>query len=204
MIKNCFKIICLMAFINIGCSAQKTSTQNTLQDNIKSVGSQAPIEDEELQKLQSENDLVIAYAVENFAWARSIDYKIIAQKNNEWKGYRYHKNLMANDVASPTTFNAVPVNKSACDELLSYITEKNAWTIKGDNGSNFCTNGAKQCNINDAPGARLWLITKDAVVNPSYYAPEFYERCCHDEQRSLFLSITQKIATIVGNKNAEQ
>ena len=38
------------------------------------------IEDSVLQKLQAENDLIIAYAVENFAWVKSIDYHIISAK----------------------------------------------------------------------------------------------------------------------------
>ena len=198
MIKNLFKLICIMALINTGCSAQK----NILENNVDVPGTkQQPIEDSILRKLQTENDLVIAYAVENFAWVRSIDYHIIAQKNNEWKGYSYHLNLMHNASGSPTIIKDVIVNNAACNAALNYINENKAWTIPGDSGNGFCNDGNKNCNINDAASARLWIITKNTVVNPSYYAPEFFEKCCPDKQRGLFVSITKKIAAIFGSNN---
>jgi hypothetical protein len=94
--------------------------------------------------------------------------------------------------------HAVTVDNAACDSLLNYITEKKAWDIKGDTGDGFCADGNKHCNINDASGSRLWVITKNAAINPSYYAPDFYERCCPEQQRGLFLSITKKITAIAG------
>ena len=36
------------------------------------------------------------------------------------------------------------------------------------------------------PVQGLWIITKTAAINPSYYAPEFYENCCPEKQRGLF------------------
>ncbi len=133
MIKNCFKIILVIALMNLGCSAQK----NSLVSNIETFGNKQPIEDSILQKLQTENDLVISYAVENFAWVRSMDFHIITQKNNEWTGYIYHKNLMTNAAGSPTSITANNVDKTACDSLLNYITDNKAWTIKGDSGNGF-------------------------------------------------------------------
>ncbi len=186
-----------MAALNLGCSAQKSS----LVSNIDASGDKQPIEDSVLQKMQAENDLVIAFAVENFAWVKSINYRILTHNNNEWKGYLYHKNLMQNASAgSPTSMHAVTVNNAACDSLLNYITEKKAWDIKGDSGNGFCADGSKRCNINDASGSRLWIITKNAAINPSYYAPDFYESCCPEQQRGLFLSITKKITAIAGEK----
>jgi hypothetical protein len=199
MIKNFFKIIAVMCLINAGCSAQK----NVLVNNIEISGNKEPIEDSELHKLQTENDLIIAYAVENFAWVKSMDYHIIAQKNGEWKGYKYHRNLMTNNAGSPTTITEEKVDRATCDAILNYITEKKAWTIKGDSEDGFCTDGNKNCNINDASSLRLWIITKNAAIDPSYYAPDFFEKCCSDEQRGLFLSITKKIAAALDN-NAEQ
>ncbi|MEO8711707.1 MAG: hypothetical protein ABI405_06255 [Parafilimonas sp.] len=188
-----------MALINTGCSAQKNIPEN----NVDGPGSnKQPIEDSILRKLQTENDLVIAYAVENFAWVRSIDYRIIAQKNNEWKGYNYHLNLMRGSSAgSPTVVTEAVVNKESCNSVLNYINENKAWAIPGDSGDGFCNDGNTKCNINDAASARLWIITKNTVVNPSYYAPEFFEKCCPDKQRGLFLSITKKIAAIFGSSN---
>ncbi len=63
----------------------------------------------------------------------------------------------------------------------------------------FCMDGNKNCNINDAAGLRLWIISKNAAISPYYYAPDFYEKCCPDKQRGLFLSITKKIAAVFGD-----
>lgn len=179
------------------CKAQK----DLLVTNVESSAGKQPVEDSVLQKLQSENDLVIASAVENFAWVRSIDYKIIAQNHGEWKAYKYHKNLMRSNAGSPTSLSAVDIDKTAADSILNYLTEKQAWTIKGDAENGPC-NGNGNCNINDAASARLWVITKNAALNPSYYAPEFYQDCCPNEQRALFISITKKIAAIVNEASA--
>ena len=183
-----------MALITTGCSAQK----NLLITSIESSPGKNTVEDSALQKLQSENDIVIAYAIENFAWVKSIDYQIIAQKDGEWKGYRYHKNLMRSNAGSPTSFSNVAVNSRDCDAFLNYLTDNKAWEIKGDQQGNFCSDGNQNCNINDAASARLWMITKNSAINPSYYAPDFFQKCCPDTQRGLFLSITKKISTITG------
>lgn len=189
-----FKSFILIVLLSIGCKAQ----QNLLEKNIGTTANKQIIEDSVLSKLQSENDLVVAYAIENFAWARSISYRIVAKNNNVWQGYVYHKNLMNNSTASPSVLNKINVNNASCDSLISYLTVNKAWLIKGDADGNFCNDVNKKCNINDAPGARLWMTTKSAAMNAGYYAPEFYEQCCPgNEQRKLFISVTEKIAAIV-------
>jgi hypothetical protein len=198
MIKYWINLIAVIAVMSTGCNAQK----NMLTDNINAVANKEPVEDSVLQRLQSENDLVIAYAVESFAWVKSINYRVLTKSNGEWKGYVYHKNLMRNNAGSPTTFTTAAVDKAACDALLNYLTENEAWKIKGDSGNGFCSDGNKNCNINDANSARLWLMTKTGVLNPSYYAPDFFENCCPDKQRGLFVSITKKITDIVADEGA--
>src|SRR6478735_502072 len=193
MMKHWLILIIAIVFMNAGCKAQK----NMLTENINNAADKQPVEDSILQKLQSENDLVIAFAVEKYAWVRSIDYRILAQNNHEWKGYIYHKNLMSNNTGSPTTASEIKVDKTAADALLNFLTENKAWTIKGDSENGFCADGNKNCNINDAAGSRLWLITKTAAINPAYYAPDFFENCCPEKQRGLFLAITKKIAGIL-------
>ncbi len=200
MMKHWINLITVITVMSTGCSAQK----NMLTENINAAVVQQPIEDSVLQKLQSENDLVIAYAVEKFAWIKSIDYRILAHNNGEWKGYVYHRNLMANNAGSPTTLTPATVDKAAGDALLNYLTENKAWTIKGDSENGFCADENKNCNINDAASARLWLITKTNALNPSYYAPEFFENCCPEKQRGLFVSITKKIADIVADNGTTE
>lgn len=199
MKQHFFKLFFFMAMVNTGCSAQK----NLVEQNINSSGNKQAIEDDELKKLQSENDLVIAFAVENFAWVKSIDYFIIAKNSNGWKGYKYHHNLMRGNAGTPTSIQSHDVNSTDCDAVVKYISDNEGWNIKGDSGQDFCSDGNKNCNINDAPGSRLWMITKTAYISPSYYAPQFYEKCCPEKQRGIFLSITQKIAGIFGEKEDE-
>jgi hypothetical protein len=186
----------IIVAVFVSCSAQK----NSLMQQVDVLGNDKTIEDSVIRKLRNENDLVIAYAVENFAWVRSINYVIIARKNDEWTGYHYYVNLMRNQSqpGAPGNINPAVVNKSACDSLLQYISQTKAWNIPGDSGQNFCPGSGKGCNINDAAGTRLWIITKKGLINPSYYAPEFFEQCCPgDKDRALFLSITKKIQEIV-------
>ena len=188
----------IFALTLASCMAQKTSIVTMVDET----GNNQPLEDSVLNNLRNNNDIVIAYAVENFAWARKINYTIIAQKNGEWKGYNYEKSLMKQNPSQ--NINSISINKTACDSLANYIMQTKAWMIKGDNGKNFCANGNKNCNIYDVPTERLWVITKQTVINPSYYAPEFYERCCPDKDRALFLSVKKKIENCVSNKNVTQ
>lgn len=176
------------------CKAQK----NSVIKQVDIAGNNQPLEDSVINNLRRDNDILIAYAVENFAWVKTINYLIIAQKNDEWKGYEYKVNLMKQNPSQ--NISPININKASCDSLIDYIMQTKAWTIKGDNGTNFCTNGSKNCNINDAASARLWIITKKTVFNPSYYAPEFYETCCSDKDRALFLSIKNKIESGVNIK----
>jgi len=190
-----FLLSVIIGSVFASCSAQKTS----VMQQVDVLGQDQTIEDSVIRRLRDNNDLVIAYAVENFAWVRSISYLIIAKKNDEWMGYQYHVNLMRNQpqASVPGNINPAEVNKASCDSLLQYITQTKAWNIKGDSGQNFCPDGNNGCNINDAAGARLWIITQKGLVNPSYYAPEFFEECCPDKDRALFLSVTKKIQDIV-------
>lgn len=190
--------ICCM--ITTACSAQK----NIVTEQVNTTTTKQPVEDAVLKKLQGENDLLVAYAIENFAWVRSIDYRILAQQGNEWKAYVYHKNLMPNNAGKPTSFSESTVDKAKADALLKYLADNKAWAIKGDGENAYCADGNKNCTIADASGARLWLITKTSATAPGYYAPEFYQECCPDAQRGLFLSIIQKITGLVADEGVTE
>jgi hypothetical protein len=186
--------VCIIVVLVASCKAQENLSVKKIDD----AGTNQDLEDSVISNLRSNNDIIVAYAVENFAWARSINYIILAQKNGEWKGFRYKRSLMKQNPSQ--SISSVSINNNACDSLLTYVLQTNAWSIKGDNGETFCTNGSKNCNINDAASGRLWIITKKTVFNPSYYAPEFYEKCCPDKDRALFLSIKDKIENCTGSE----
>jgi hypothetical protein len=198
--KHYFVLIFITAIMSSGCSAQK----NTLADNVDASSKKEAIEDDVLKKMQSENDLVIAYAYESFAWVKSIQYFIVAKHGDEWKAFRYYKNMMHNNAGTPTSLTPVAADKSTCEALLKYMTDNKAWTIPGDGENGFCPDGNSNCNINDAAGSRLWIMTKETAINSAYYAAAFYERCCPDKQRGLFVSIGKKIIAITGDGNATE
>lgn len=186
-----FSLLIFVIILFTSCVAQKASIINRFD----AAGKDQPLEDSILNNLRNENDIVIAYAIENFAWVKKIGYKIIAQKDGKWQGYDYTVNLMRTDASR--SIGPAKINEAVCDSLAAYLTQTNAWKIKGDSGTNFCTNGSTNCNINDAASERLWIITKKTVMNPSYYAPEFYEQCCPDINRALFLSVKKKIESCI-------
>ncbi len=190
-ISKIFLLISFIFMIIISCKAKQTSIINKVDE---AAGNKV-LEDSVITNLRNNNDIVIAYADENFAWVRKIDYTILAQQNGVWKGYTYKVSLMKLNPSQ--RISSLNINKNVCDSLVEYLIKNKAWTIKGDTGNVFCANGNANCNINDASSGRLWIITKKAVINPSYYAPEFYENCCPNKERALFLSIKNKIENSV-------
>ena len=125
--------------------------------------------------------------------------------NNEWKGFNYTVNN-----TSHTSSGLMPVNVStdSCNALWKFVKDKEATEIVGDDGKDFCTDQKKNnCNINDGATWRLLFITKNSIADPSYYEPEFYEKCCPgNSNRQLFLQVANKIKSIVGSneKGIEQ
>lgn len=186
-ISKYFFVIIFINVVLISCKAQ----QSSLIEKIDESTTNQHVDDSIINKLRNDNDVIIAYAIENFAWAKTINYKILAQKNNEWKAYVYSVSMMKQNPSK--IFNDVKVDNESCNALIDFISKSSTLNIKGDEGGNFCPNGKVNCNINDAASERLWIITKKSVFNPSYYAPEFYEKCCPDISRALFLSIKNKI-----------
>ena len=162
-------------------------------------------EDSVLLDLQKNNEVVLAFAIETYAWAKTKNYKILALNNNEWKGFNYTVNN-----TSHTSSGLMPVNVStdSCNALWKFVKDKEATEIVGDDGKDFCTDQKKNnCNINDGATWRLLFITKNSIADPSYYEPEFYEKCCPgNSNRQLFLQVANKIKSIVGSneKGIEQ
>ena len=192
--KNIFCAIPVLLFLS--CHNSKAMMANPVKQN----GRQEQLQDSVLINLQQNNELVLAFAIETYAWAKTKNYKIITLNNNEWKGYNYSVN---NSTHSSSELIPVAVSADSCDALWKFIKEKEATNIEGDNGEDFCTgNKNNNCNINDGATWRLLFITKNSVVDPSYYEPQFYESCCPGNiNRELFLQVADKIKNIVGNTN---
>jgi hypothetical protein len=192
--KNIFFTIPILLFLS--CRSSKAMTANPTEQKER----QEQLEDSVLINLQQNNELVLAFAVETYAWARTKNYKILTLNNNEWKGYNYKIN---NSTHSSSGLIPVTVSADSCDALWKFIKEKDATKITGDNGKDFCPGDKnKNCNINDGATWRLLFITKDSVITPSYYEPQFYEDCCPgNANRQLFLGVAGKIKNIAGDTN---
>src|SRR5215210_4146564 len=42
-----------------------------------------------LASLQTNNECLLVYAIEDYAWTRTITYHVLANNNNAWKSYFY-------------------------------------------------------------------------------------------------------------------
>lgn len=185
-------IICLLAACTAG--------NKLLISEVNKKGNTDSIPDAVIRSLQQKNDIVLAFATENYAWGRSFNYSIICKNQDGWTGCKYQKKNMPDN--NSANLSPVTVNTAACDSLLSYITANKIWEIKGETGEggNRCPNGNENCNINDAANNRLWLITKERFIAPSYYAASFFEECCPgNKDRNLFLMTGLKLTGIVNN-----
>ncbi len=158
--------------------------------------------DSVMHSLQQQNDLVLAYATENNAWAKSATYQIIAKNHDgNWMGYFYYVNNTPGVVRSGgSNFNINPavVSNSACDSVWQFFQQQQVWKIKGDEGKNFCASPNNNCTINDGQTMRLLIITKTKITDASFYEPVFFENCCPGKaDRKLFLEAGEKIRAMV-------
>lgn len=155
------------------------------------------VTDSFLLSLQQENEIVLAFAAESYAWVRAVDYRIITLNKGQWKGYAYYKRTTGGPLKK---HDVITVSDEVCNEAWKFIQTNEAWKVKGDGGKDFCnSSGNKSCNINDGITWRMYIITKDKIADPSYYEPAFYEECCPGNvERKLFIEAVNKI------KNAAQ
>ncbi len=178
------------------CSNTKAMHENQWQQ----YGRIEQVADPFLNSLQKNNDLVLVFALENYAWGKSVNYKALALNNNEWTAYGWYVNKNAGPSVQPNV-NPLIVSNDSCNAIWKFFQDKQVWKVKGDTGEGFCT-GSKNgdCNISDGANWRLLIITKDKVIDPTYYEPGFFENCCPgNTDRALFVEAINKMQGIMGN-----
>ena len=185
-------LIALFVAVILSCNNTRVMSASSFDEYART----EQITDSFLVSLQQNNEVVLAYVVESYAWVRAVDYRIIAMNKGQWKGYTYHRKTTG---GITETHETITVSKKVCDEVWKYIQTNEAWKIKGDNGNGFCIGEKKSnCNINDGVTWRLLIATKDKIVDPSYYEPAFYENCCPgNADRKLFIDAANKIKEAV-------
>ena len=146
--------------------------------------------------MQQQNEVVLAFATESYAWIRAVDYRIITMNKGQWKGYTYYKRVTG---GAWEKHESVPVSNDTCNALWKFIQTNETWKIKGDDGKDFCSGSQKKnCNINDGVTLRLLIIVKDKITDPAYYEPAFFEECCPgNADRKLFIEAVNKIKSAV-------
>ena len=195
--KGCF--IGLFLAIILSCNNTRVMSANSFDQYARA----EQVADSFLHVLQQQNEVVLAFAVESYAWVRAVDYRIIAMNKGEWKGYTYYKRLTGGPSEKHET---ISVPKDSCNEIWKFIQTNEAWKIKGDDGKDFCSGDKKSnCNINDGVTWRLFILTKDKITDPSYYEPVFFEECCPGNTgRKLFIETVNKIKNVVHIKEEEE
>lgn len=210
-----FAIVFLLMMI-VSCGSSREVSANNFVNSINSAP--APSNDETLDSmlsaLQQQNDLLLVFADQNFAWTRTTTYYILAKDGKDWKGYFYKGSNRPSPGTSNIIYNAVSVSGAEADSVLAYFDNNALWQVKGDNGKDFCSTSSEtndkqtitnKCNIYDANTWKILMITKNKILSPSYYAPEFYERCCPgNTDRKHFVEAAKKIQALIQKNNAQQ
>ncbi len=192
IMKNIF-VYSLAVFLFSSCHSTNAMSAFSLDQ----YGRTEQAADSVLYNLQQNNELVLAFAVETNAWAKTITYKAFALNNNEWTGYSWFINKSQGQVTP--NVNPMTVNNDSCNAIWNFFKAREVWKIKGDTEDGFCTGSkANGCNINDGAYWRLLIITKDKITDPVYYEPAFFEECCPgNTDRALFLEAVNKMQAAV-------
>lgn len=192
-------MLCAAACSNTKSISQKGNTAKAaVISRINALGAAAPQPDSTLQALQQAHDITIAFATLNYAWARRANWYVLAGKNNAWKGYSYSTSLggiNGNGKAKGMQSFDVPADSAnAIVQLYNqYALEKTTGSEKGTE----CPDSVRRCNIMDAESWSIVAGTPAASASASYYAPQFYERCCPGNQNRIhFIEVAKKISAL--------
>jgi len=184
-------VSCVLLLIITACSTSKTAMH--AQAVAEKYGKDEQIADTFLHRLQQENDLVLANAVEHTAWGHNITYRVIARKGGQWKGYNYK---VLNAKGGQVQINETSVNASDCNSVLPFFEKEGIWKER--------TEGENKCGavINDGSTWHLLLITPAKVLRSTWYEPAFYQQHCPDSTRQMFLDAFEKVKVVLGGSPA--
>lgn len=170
------------------CSAAKKTAQKQAVV-LDTYGTQQPLEDTFLHRLQQENDIVLAAYTEGLAWGTHYNYTVAARKNNVWQGYVY---IISGTVNKPVaTIMQAVINADAANAAVAMAGNEALWTGKDDRS---------KCNtsVSDGTTSYLLMASGDKVLKTGYYMPEVYQRNCPDSSRQLFLDAFEKVKGLAG------
>jgi len=185
-------VSCVLLLIITACSISKTAMH--AQAVVEKYGKDEQIADTFLHRLQQENDLVLANAVEHTAWGHNITYQVIARKGGQWKGYNYK---VLNAKGGQIQISEANVTANDGNNVLPFFEKEGIWKER--------TEGENKCGtvINDGSMWYLLLITPAKVLRSTYYEAAFYQQHCPDSTRQMFLDAFEKVRVVVEGGNTK-
>lgn len=168
-------------------SARKAAQAETI---VNTYGTDEQLADTFLNRLQHENDVVIAAYTESLAWGRNYNYAVAARKNGVWKGYEYTiKGTRANLIAG---VNEVAINSKQAEQVLAFLNNPVLWSGKDNH---------ERCDtqVSDGSSSYLLMAAGDKVLKLKYYMPESYQKFCPDSSRGLFLDAWGRVRGLSTN-----
>lgn len=207
MIKKIFIPLLLCAAM-CACSNNKNLAQSAMSSSdslIQSINSSKP-DTEALSplftKLQKENDLIIAFAKLNYAWARKGTYYVLAGKNDTWKMYVFTSKLPPATDETVTSLSPVKISQDSAKQIAALYSASELWQTEGNTDGDECE-GKGGCNINDAETWTISAGTDKIMHTTTYYAPEFFEECCPGNRlRTRFIAIAKQLQKLAGNQSS--
>jgi hypothetical protein len=184
-------IVCLTSF---GCSAQlkdvvrktdKSSANNFLTDSV-------------LSSIKGRYDLVVGYSIASNS-TLPVQYYLVAFNQTSTKAYKYKVRQYATSQQKLFQLDSIAVDNSTRDSVLEVYNSDEGWSLKHneDSSTGYCADFEKfaYCNISDGETYSFIVFTKKTGTASSFYAPQFFEKCCPgNDARKRFLALMKPVA----------
>lgn len=151
---------------------------------IDTLGKQEQLADTFLQRLQQNNELVIAAYTESLAWGRHYSYTIAVRNHGVWQGYSY---VISGTRANPSVkVNDIAIDAKAADSAAMLLNNTSLWSGIDNH---------ETCNMQVSDGSTSYLLVAAGgkVLRNKYYMPEMYQQNCPDSSRQLFIEAFGKV-----------
>ncbi|HVX51580.1 MAG TPA: hypothetical protein VHB48_15570 [Chitinophagaceae bacterium] len=189
--KHLFVLTATIFVLAAACTGSRQATAQQAQQFVDKYGKNEQLADTLLQRLQNENDIVLAACTQNMSWGLHIDYTILTGKAGLWKGYLY--SISGTFAKKQTLLTEMPApNKAAADSMLVLLSNQALWRGRDNH---------ETCNMQVSDGATsvLLMASRGKTLRVSYYMPDSYQKFCPDSTRQLFIDAFGKMKALMNN-----
>ncbi len=186
----------------IGCMFYSCSAQlNKAVNETERALTLAAYNDSIIKSLQERYDLLIGYATTSDRPGFYKKHFLVGINKNKSVAFRYILTLVRTNNEAPFVLDSIPVPEILRDSIISNYVQIKAWEIyrSEDENTSQCSDIVKHsgCKIVDAETYQLIVTTKSGHRSSSFYAPEYYEKCCPgNEDRRRFLRLVNIIEKV--------